>query len=209
MNIRILLALILILKIGDVFGQTENASFKNAIGIGLPLPGLVTVEYEHYLNDYSSNKVWSAGISLGYGYDAGKFEPDFARGFEDLFETSVSFEVKWDFVINPFVRFYFGNPEKKFRPSVMFKPSIVTFNIENEKNYTLTAYEFHFLGTYSFNKRFYGIIGFGFKHFLTKKEIVYNGEKTTFPAFKFQPDKLDEKPKQWLPSTDLIIGYRF
>jgi hypothetical protein len=203
------LSILTLLSFGQTFAQTEQFNYKNGIGIYPPLPGILVVEYERFLTDYSEKNTWSTGISFGYGYDAGKLKLSFAKGIDDLFETPVSFKSKWDIAVNPFVRYYFGNPENKFRPSAMFKPSLVIINIENEKNYTFPAYEFHFMGTYSFSKRFYASISLGFKHFLTYEKIEYNGEETYFPAFRFDAENPDEKPKRWLPATDIAIGYRF
>lgn len=183
----------------------EQVDYKNGIAIAPPLPGLVVIEYERFLTSYSEPNTWSVGLSTGFGYPVNL---EFVQSIEDLFETPVSFKVKWDYVFNPFVRFYFGNPDKKFRSGAMVKPSLVFFNIENEKTYFFPAYELHYTGTMSLGKRFYGSFAFGYKHFLKYDKIEYNEEETYFPAFKFQPDT-DEKSKRWLPAFDLGFGVRF
>jgi len=79
MIIRILILSTLILSIGKAFGQTEPVNYKNGFGIYPPLPGIVVVEYERFLTSYSEKNTWSTGISLGYGYDAGKFTLNFQK----------------------------------------------------------------------------------------------------------------------------------
>lgn len=183
-------------------------TFQNSLGIAPPLPGLAVIEYERFLSDFSMQPAWSVGISTGFGYDAGKFKLGFAKGIEDLFETPVSFKVKWDYVFNPFVRYYFGKPEKKFRPALMLKPSLVFLNIENSKTHFYPAYEVHIMGNYSFNAQWFLNVSLGFKHFLKYEKIEYNGEMTYFPSFKFRPET-EQEGKRWLPATDIVFGYRF
>lgn len=209
MNKVIVLLAFLIVFTSKLTAQTEPIKYKNGIGVYPPLPGIVVVEFERFLTDYSKKNTLSVGISLGYGYDAGNLSLSFAKGINDLFETPVSFKSKWDLAINPFFRYYFGSPQSKFRPSAMLKPSLVIINIENEKNYTFPSYELHIMGTYSFKKRLYAAISIGFKLFLTYNKIEYNGEETYFLAFRFETDNQTEKPKRWLPATDIVIGYRF
>ena len=184
----------------------DKLSYKNGIALSPPLPGIVVLEYERFLTNYSEPNTWTVGLSTGFGYPV---NVDWVKGIEDLFETPVSFTVKWDYVFNPFVRFYFGNPEKKFRPGVMLKPSLVFFNIENEKTYLYPSYEAHFIGAFSFSKRLYANFGVGFKHFLKYGKIEHNGEETYFPAFKFQPENSNENSKRWLPAFDIAVGFRF
>lgn len=202
--------LILLFSQLTIMAQDKGLSeFKNAIAVSPPLPGIVVVDYERFLTDYRNpNRTtsWSVGLSTGFGYPT---KLSFVKGIDDLFTDSVSFNVKWDYVFNPYVRCYFGNPQKKLRSGVMLKPSLVFINIENEKTYFFPSYELHLLGNWSFSRRFYGIISLGFKHFLKYDKISYQSEETYFPAFRFEPDNLDEAPKKWLPATDIAIGYRF
>jgi len=202
---------LVVVFIGSLSSQSITTSYKNGIAIGIPLPGLAVVDLEHFFGDYTSRRVWSSGLSLGYGYDAGALELDFIKTEVDLIDPEPSFDVPWSLAINPYVRYYLGNPDKNWRPALMFKPSLVIFNIENEETYTFPSYEFHCMGTLTFgkSKRLYFNISLGFKHFIKKSTIDYKGEIVEFPAFRFDENNLDEKPKTILPATDIFIGYRF
>lgn len=211
LNFRIMSKLIssiffLLFAACTIYGQSNEIDYKNSINT-LPLPGLVIAEYERMFGPYSNDNLWSAGILLGTSYDAGKFQV--GKGMKDLFDKPVSFELTGDHAINPFIRYYYGNPEKKIRSAAEVRASLIIITIENSDTHFFPAYEVHQIWVYSFTKRLFATWGIGFKHFLVQKEINFEDESTLVPAFRFQADNLDEKPKQWLPSAIINIGYRF
>jgi len=167
--------------------ETNYNNLKNRLGAAPPFPGVVVAEYERFVCPLSMNNSLSVGVDVGYAYDK----------VERFYKDDAGFESSM-YVLNPFIRYYFGKSGWFVRPGIMLKPSVVMVDPGKDMKRidVFPAYELHALVSVSY-KRIFCTVGAGYKHFLRSGTIKHGKEETGFPSEKL------------MPAVDVIVGVTF
>lgn len=182
----------------------ERRFYDQGIALYLPLPGLLVLEYEHFVDWWDVPREFAVGGAIGFGWESTSgLSVQTKRLYPDIVEWPTN-----DLTFTIFARGYWGERTDRLRPGATGKFSLFLLDPGADWSdfYAFPALEA--LGFVAHERgRYYGQIGLGVKAFLRHQAVQFDGQTTFFPEFRF--DGKAGPGTRVLPAVDVWFGVRF
>lgn len=173
------------LALAALAGCATASPPQNRAGVAV-LPGVAGGEYERFLDGDGDQPSLSAGVTLGVLWSTRELFTPAAR-FDSLLVA-----------VNPFVRWYFWQPADWFATAWDAKLSFILLAPGRRAGdlRLLPSVESHLAASFQEGAG-YLLVGAGIKQFLARRDVLFEGQETRFPA------------STTLPAGELSLGLQF